>query len=77
MRAQAFWKAVTMDRSDLLEQFVELLRELDIRFCVVGGQAYVEPLVSLDLDLVVAPIRLSALKPACARDFTSRAFPTV
>jgi hypothetical protein len=57
MRALSFWKAVTMDKTDFLEGVLSLLRDNDIRFCVIGGQAvnaYVEPLVSLDLDLVVA-----------------------
>ena len=50
MKALSFWKAVTMDKADLLDQVFALLRESGIRFCVIGGQAvnaYVEPLVSL------------------------------
>ncbi len=56
MQALTFWKLVTVDQSNLLEQFIDLLTKNQIRFCVVGGQAvnaYVEPLVSLDLDIVV------------------------
>ena len=62
MRALEFWKAVTVDRSNLLERLIALLNEHDIRYCVIGGQAvnaYVEPLVSLDLDLVVATAQMS------------------
>ena len=57
MQALTFWKTITMDQSNLLENLISLLNEQGIRFCVIGGQAvnaYVEPLVSLDLDLVVA-----------------------
>jgi len=57
IRALAFWQAVTVDEAGFLEDFVHLLREREVRFCVIGGQAvnaYVEPVVSLDLDLVVA-----------------------
>jgi hypothetical protein len=57
MKALSFWKAVTMDKANLLDEVQALLEEHSIRFCVIGGQAvdaYVEPLVSLDLDLVVA-----------------------
>lgn len=78
MRAQAFWKAISMDRSDLLEHVVEVLRELGVRFCVVGGQgvnAYVEPLVSLDLDLAVASGELERLEPRLRRDFVVERFP--
>jgi hypothetical protein len=78
MRSLAFWKAVTMDRVDLLEQFVELLRELEVRYCVVGGQgvnAYVEPLVSLDLDLVVAADQLGRLESRLRKGFNLEKFP--
>jgi hypothetical protein len=57
MKALSFWKTVTMDKADFLEEVLALLRDRGVRFCVIGGQgvnAYVEPLVSLDLDLAVA-----------------------
>ena len=57
MKALSFWKTVTMDKADFLEEVLTLLRDRGIRFCVIGGQgvsAYVEPLVSLDLNLAVA-----------------------
>ena len=57
VRAKAFYKAVTVDSAGVLEQILDLLTRLNIPYCVVGGQAvnaYVDPLVSLDLDLVVA-----------------------
>jgi hypothetical protein len=64
MRAAAFWKAVTLDHSNsnFLESLIALLEEHGIRYCVIGGQAvnaYVEPLVSLDLDLVIAVEQLT------------------
>lgn len=65
MRRTAFWKVVTVDRSDMLDRFVEFLRDHGTRFCVVGGQAvnaYTEPVVSLDLDIVVAVEDLPALE---------------
>ena len=57
MRALTFWKTVIVDQTNLLESLIALLDENGIRYCVIGGQAvnaYVEPVVSLDLDLVVA-----------------------
>lgn len=57
MQAREFWKVVTVDRTDFLERLIEALEAHGIRFCLVGGQgvnAYVEPVVSLDLDIVVA-----------------------
>ena len=56
MRAATFWRTVTLDRSNFLEALIGLLEEHRVRFCVIGGQgvnAYVEPLVGLDLDLVI------------------------
>ena len=41
-----------MDHSNLLESLISTFNEHGIRFCAIGGQAvnaYVEPLVSLDL----------------------------
>ncbi|MBM3777626.1 MAG: hypothetical protein FJW23_05205 [Acidimicrobiia bacterium] len=58
MRAGDYWNVVTVDRSGgLLDRFVALLRDNDVRFCVIGGQAvnaYAEPIVNLDLDVVMA-----------------------
>src|SRR6266849_195317 len=54
MQALAFWKTVTVDRSNLLEQFLSLLERYHVEFCLIGGQAvnaYVEPVVSLDPDI--------------------------
>lgn len=65
MQALEFWKAVTVDRSGLLESFLGILQDRDVRYCVIGGQgvnAYVDPLVSLDLDIVVAPADLPRLR---------------
>ena len=67
-----------MDRAEYLERLVSLLAELNIHYCVIGGQAvnaYVEPVVSLDLDLVVAVDQLEPLEAALMRVFIVRRFP--
>ncbi|MBI3402787.1 MAG: nucleotidyl transferase AbiEii/AbiGii toxin family protein [Acidobacteria bacterium] len=72
MQALEFWKAVTVDRANLLEQFFSLLRTHEVRFCLIGGQAvnaYVEPVVSLDLDVVIASDRLAEVETLLARAF--------
>ncbi|MDQ3248359.1 MAG: hypothetical protein M3Q45_04035, partial [Chloroflexota bacterium] len=46
-----------MDKSNLIERLISLFADHHIRYCVIGGQAvnaYVDPLISLDLDIVVA-----------------------
>src|SRR3990170_4896246 len=78
MQALTFWKTITMDRSNLLENLISLLNEQGIRFCVIGGQAvsaYVEPLVSLDLDLVVAVDQLEQVEALLELHFDLKRFP--
>jgi hypothetical protein len=38
MQALSFWKAVVADKADFLDEFVSLLSERRIGYCVVGGQ---------------------------------------
>src|SRR5512145_774659 len=78
MRARTFWKAITVDRSDLLDRFLALLRAHDVRYCLIGGQAvnaYVEPVVSLDLDVVVAAADLPRVEPQLSSLFSVERFP--
>jgi hypothetical protein len=78
MRALTFWKKITMDQANLLERIVALLSEHGIHYCVIGGQAvnaYVEPLVSLDLDLAVAVDQLGQVEELLKNNFELRRFP--
>jgi hypothetical protein len=78
MRAHAFWKAVLDDRVDLLDGLIALLAEHRVRYCLVGGQAvnaYVEPVVSLDLDVVVAADQLAQVETLLREAFVLEPFP--
>ena len=78
MEALTFWKTVTMDRSDFLEKLIALLAKHQIQYCVIGGQAvnaFVDPVVSLDLDLVVAVDQLEVVEALLAEAFTVKHFP--
>jgi len=78
MKALPFWKAVTLDKSNLLEEVFALLQENGVRYCVIGGQAvnaYVEPLVSLDLDLAVAVDQVDQVRKLMQEHFQVEAFP--
>jgi hypothetical protein len=78
MNALDFWKEITVDKANFLEQFISLLNTHAIRFCVIGGQAvnaYVEPLVSLDLDVVVATDQVDAVMALLRERFVVKAFP--
>lgn len=78
MTAQEFQKRATGDESDFLGRFLALLREFGSRFCVIGGQgvnAYAGPLVSLDLDVVIAAGQLPELEKTLERQFKLQRFP--
>ena len=57
MTGREFMKAVGNSETDILQQLLEILAETRSAYCVIGGlavNAYAEPVISLDLDVVVA-----------------------
>ncbi|MEJ7820579.1 MAG: hypothetical protein WKF44_09775 [Rubrobacteraceae bacterium] len=78
MRSSEFYDLVTRGGKAVTEDLLKMLEEHGIRFCVIGGQAvnhYAEPLVSLDLDLVVATDRLDEVERLLSERFAVRRFP--
>lgn len=78
MRASVFYNIVTRGGGAEIEELLRLLDEAGIRYCVIGGQAvnyYVEPLVSLDLGLVVATDQLAAAEELLSNRYAVRRFP--
>jgi len=78
MLASTFRRLVTMDTSDFLESFLRCLEDARVPYCVVGGQAvnaYVEPLVSLDLDVVVAAAEVGRIEEQLRSRFRIESFP--
>ena len=78
MRALAFWRTVVADRSDFLSRVIELLNTQGIGYCVLGGQgvnAYAEPVVSLDLDIVIAVDQIQKVEELLGREFRVERFP--
>ncbi len=78
MLARDYWKAVIVDRAGLLDRFLAVLRTSRVRFCVIGGQgvnAYAEPVVSLDLDLVLAADAVERIRPVLEKEFHVESFP--
>ena len=77
MQALAYWKAVTQDRVDFLDEFLAILAGNGIHYCVIGGQgvnAYAEPLVSLDLDVAVAAEDLGRVERLLSERFRVEQF---
>ena len=80
MLAREFWALVTSDDSAFLDRLLSWLTEEQIAYCVIGRQAvnaYVEPLVSLDLDLAVAAGHLAGFEARLPAVSSSRDSPSV
>ena len=57
MTEKEFLNRIAGNNTDILQQFIDLLRKMEVPYCVIGGlavNAYVEPVVSLDIDIVIA-----------------------
>jgi hypothetical protein len=78
MEALTFWKTIVMDHENQLENILAHLEESQIEFCVIGGQAvnaYVEPLVGLDLALAVVVEQLEQIEVLLAQYYRVTRFP--
>lgn len=67
-----------VDRDNLLERFLSVMRESGVRYCVIGGtgvNAYAYPVVTQDLDVIVAADQLGELERLLVREFTVTRFP--
>lgn len=77
MTKKEFARRILAGKTDILQQILGLMRRRKIAFCVIGGlavNAYAEPVVSLDLDIVVDAGRLQDLRQALSADFKVRVF---
>ncbi|HEC78600.1 MAG TPA: hypothetical protein ENI34_05590 [candidate division WOR-3 bacterium] len=64
MTKKEFMNSITKNKKDILKELITSLEDLKIDYCVIGGlavNAYVEPVVSLDLDLVIAAKEMERL----------------
>jgi len=78
MNEKEFMNTLANSEVDILQQFLDLINELDIAYCVIGGlavNAYVEPVVSLDLDLVVIADAIDKLRKSANKMFMIKEFP--
>src|SRR5438045_1458155 len=67
-----------MDHVDLLDRMLSLFEREGIRYCIIGGlavNAYVEPLVSLDLDVAVTPEQVDRVADLLAKEFAVVEYP--
>lgn len=78
MTEKEFMNILANGEIDILQEFLDLINELDIAYCVIGGlavNAYVEPVVSLDLDLVVVADAIDKLIKSANKMFMIKEFP--
>jgi hypothetical protein len=57
MTGKEFVNRIANGKSDIIQVFLDILSKTGSRYCLIGGlavNAYVEPVVSLDLDIVAA-----------------------
>lgn len=69
MTGKEFMRAVTNGQIDILQLLLNILDGMETPYCVIGGlavNAYAEPVVSLDLDLVVISVDLGTICQAAA-----------
>jgi hypothetical protein len=78
MREREFFLRVADGPADILGIFLQILEQDQVRHCVIGGlavNAYAEPVVSLDLDVVVAAEQLPGVLERLRPLFTVEDFP--
>jgi len=64
MTGKEFFNKIINGSSDPLQLFLDLIKKEKIHFCVIGGlgvNAYAEPVVSLDLDLVIVAEKIEQI----------------
>ncbi len=78
MTAKQFINTIAHSESDIIQIILDILSETQSSFCVIGGlavNAYTEPVVSLDLDIVIVTSRIdSVVDLARHRDFRVEEF---
>jgi len=78
MTKKEFMNSVINGQENILQQLLDLLNDMKIDYCVIGGlavNAYVEPVVSLDLDIVVVAEAIDRLIKAVEKAFNIDKFP--
>lgn len=64
MTGKDFLKGITNDQKNFLQVFLDILKKFKIQYCIIGGlavNAYAEPVVSLDLDIVIVADKLDKI----------------
>ncbi len=77
MTKKEFLNAVSNGKVDIIQIFLDALSASNVNYCVIGGlavNAYAEPVVSLDLDIVVAAGNIETVCKTVATHFKIERF---
>jgi len=77
MTKKEFLNAISNGKVDIVQAFLDALSRSNVNFCVIGGlavNAYAEPVVSLDLDIVVAADKIETVIKAVESHFKIQRF---
>jgi hypothetical protein len=70
MTGKEFINSLANGKSDIIQILLDILSETNSRYCLIGGlavNAYTEPVVSLDLDIVAADENIDNICKAAVR----------
>ena len=77
MTKKEFLNAISNGKADIVQTFLDILSSSNVDYCVIGGlavNAYAEPVVSLDLDVVVDADNIETLIKAVEAHFRIQRF---
>lgn len=78
MTGKVFMNSLMNGQADIIQIFSDMLNTLKIDYCLIGGlavNAYAEPVVSLDMDLVVIADSVDTIIQAAKKDYAIKEFP--
>ena len=77
MTKKEFLNTVSNGKVDILQIFLDTISAVNTEYCIIGGlavNAYVEPVVSLDLDIIIATKDIERVCEAAAEHFKIQRF---
>ena len=77
MTKKEFLNAVSNGKIDILQVFLDNISVIGADYCVIGGlavNAYAEPIVRLDLDIVIAAKDIESVCEAVSKNFKIQRF---
>ncbi|NUO79748.1 nucleotidyl transferase AbiEii/AbiGii toxin family protein [candidate division KSB1 bacterium] len=77
MTQKVFLNALANGQADVIQELLDLMNSMNLPYCVIGDlavNAYVEPVVSLDLEVVIAAEPLAEFVHAAESKFTVKRF---